>query len=171
MKAVLPVMTPTQAAYFYLYLSEGMSSSEIGKLLNCHNSNAFTEVSRALRKIDVLLDGQDVLLEHPEALDELGYQAYCALCAHPELIPAERFSPMNYSRRGRKEPTPPKRVPYRSSIHVQVCKRRRKPGEPPGKLRAALMERGGDMLPALTAVFSFCQHRFDRHMEVLPDDR
>lgn len=166
MEAVLLAMTPTQAGYFYLYYSEGLSNPEIARLIGCDRTAVYVPVARALRNIDVLLDGQDVLLKHPEALDELGYQAYRELCAHPELAQADISPLKQYSRRSRIDPSPPSRAPYKWTIHVQVCKRRIPPGAPPGKLRAALMECKGDLFQALVTIFSVCRYKFEQHMEI-----
>lgn len=167
MKAVLTAITPRQAAYFYLYYSEGMDASKISKLTGVHRVAVSTGTARALRRLDVLLNGRDVILEHPEALDTLGYTAYCELRDRPELAQANSSAPNHCSRWKRQELTPPKRVPYKCTIHVRVFQRKLSPDTPPGKLRAALMEHGEEILPALTAVFAFCQRKFEQGIECL----
>lgn len=168
MKAVLLAITPSQAAYFYLYYSEGMSAPKISKLTGVRRSTVTTEISRALRRIDILLNGRDVILEHPEALDILGYTAYCELHTHPELAQENSFVPEPYNRWGRQDPTPPRRPPYKCTIHAQVFRRRISPDTPPGKLRAALMGHGEEIIPALTDVFAFCQYRLEQNIEPPP---
>lgn len=166
MKAVLAVMTPRQAAYFYLYYSEALSYMEIAMLCGHRNRPVNTAISRALRNIDILLGGQDVVLDHPEALDELGYKVYCELRAHPELARISRSSPRKYSRRGRQDPSPLYHAPYRWAIQVHVWRREssawrargKTPEVPPGRLRAALMEDGKDILQELETVFSVCRY-------------
>lgn len=161
LQAVLLALSPTQAAYFYLYYSEGLSCPQIVKQTGFHRSTILTEVYLALRKIDALLDGQDVLLLHPEALDEPGYKAYCELTARPELVQVNSL-PRLYCRRGRQDTSPPRSIPQKWTFHVQICERRMAPGTPPGRLRAALMERDEDMFQTLTAVFSVCRYKFEQ---------
>lgn len=167
MKAVLQAITPRQAAYFYLYYSEGLDASKISKLTGVHRASVSTGIARALRRLDVLLNGRDVILEHPEALDTLGYSTYRELRDHPEPVQASSSAPKRCDRWKRPELAPPKRVPYRCTLHVRVFQRKLSPDTPPGKLRAALMEHGEEILPALAEVFAFCQHKFERNMECL----
>ncbi len=117
-----------------------------------------------MRNIGNLLGGQDAILEHPEALDELAYQAYCELGDHPELVPEGIHIPhtaLPPKQRGRKSKSP---IPLPAEISIRVRgERRRKrgkpPGKPPGKLLSALLERrearpGGSVFQWLTAVFA-----------------
>ncbi len=80
------------------------------------------------------------MLEHPEVLDELAYQAYCRLEDHPELLPAgapalKHYSPAGEKRkRGKREP-----VPAMDAIPVRILRERGK--RPSGRLLAALLAR------------------------------
>lgn len=67
---ILMVLTPTQAAYFYLYYSENLTHKKIEALTGHIPAASRNSKADALRVIDVLLGGQDVILEHPEALDK-----------------------------------------------------------------------------------------------------
>lgn len=162
MEAVLLVLSPAQAAYFYLYYSEGLSCPQIVKQVGCNRDTVMSEVYLGLRKLDMLLDGQDVLLLHPEALDGLGYKAYCELSDCPELTQADISLPRMYRRWGRNDISPPRRIPHKWTLHVQVCRRKVPPGTPPGKLRASLMENGKDMVRELKTVFAVCRHQFEQ---------
>lgn len=124
-RMVLLALTPMQAVYFYLRYSEGLPMSEIAALTGTNRSTVSRTVRRALQHVDVLLGGQEAVLEHPEALGELAYQAYCRLVGHPELS----------------LPSPPERKWLRTpirSISVQVRQRERG-GR--GKLLSSLLER------------------------------
>jgi len=162
MEAVLLALSPAQAAYFYLYYSEGLSCPQIVKQIGYHHDTIMNEVYLGLRKLDMLLDGQDVLLLHPEALDEPGYKAYCALNTCPKLAQADISLPRMYCRRGRSDASPPRHIPHKWTLHVQISKRKMPPGTPPGKLRTALMGSGEDMLQELKTVFSVCRLQLER---------
>ena len=160
LRAVMLAMTPKQTVYFYLYYSECLSLREIGELTGTHFSSITRTIRRAMRNIGNLLGGQDAILEHPEALDELAYQAYCELGDHPELVPEGIHIPhtaLPPKRRGRKSKSP---IPLPAEISIRVRgERRRKRGKPPGKLLSALLERrearpGGSVFQWLTAVFA-----------------
>ena len=160
LRAVMLAMTPKQTVYFYLYYSECLSLREIGELTGTHFSSITRTIRRAMRNIGNLLGGQDAILEHPEALDELAYQAYCELGDHPELVPEGIHIPhtaLPPKQRGRKSKSP---IPLPAEISIRVRgERRRKRGKPPGKLLSALLERrearlGGSVFQWLTAVFA-----------------
>lgn len=145
-----------QTVYFYLYYSECLSLREIGELTGTHFSSITRTIRRAMRNIGNLLGGQDAILEHPEALDELAYQAYCELGDHPELVPEGIHIPhtaLPPKQRGRKSKS---HIPLPAEISIRV---RGKRGKPPGKLLSALLERrearpGGSVFQWLTAVFA-----------------
>jgi len=123
-RTILRAMTPSQAAYFYLYYSEGLSTPQIAKLCGLNRSTVISGVSRALKNIDILLRGQDVLLQHPEALNEPSYKVYCELRAHPEIVQLITPSPKPCNCRDQRDPTPPCRNPYKCTIHVRVSRRK-----------------------------------------------
>lgn len=168
-EAILSVMTPTQAACFYMYFSEGFSEGMAGKLLGNGQAPVHQAITTALQNIDILLGGQDVILKHPEALDELGYKAYCELCAHPELIQKALSLPKRHCRRGPKNP-PLRPLPCRWALHVGVWRRKRPteelagriPEAPPGRLCDTLMKDGKDLSQELKMVFSVCQDKSEQ---------
>lgn len=138
-KAVLLTLTPMQAGYFYLYYSECLQMPEIAALTGKNRSTVSRTCRRALWHIGVMLGGQEVVLEHPEALDELAYQVYCQLGTHPELL-AEALSVsapcLKYRKQG---PRPSREPPLTGRISVQVRQTRRREAET-GKLLSALLE-------------------------------
>lgn len=168
LRAVTLAMTPKQTVYFYLYYSECLSLREIGELTGTHFSSITRTIRRAMRNIGNLLGGQDAILEHPEALDELAYQAYCELGDHPELVPEGIHIPhtaLPPKQRGTRAKV---RIPLPAEISIRVRgKRRRKRGKPPGKLLSALLERwaarpGGSVFQWLTAVFEACRKKLKK---------
>ena len=168
LRAVMLAMTPKQTVYFYLYYSECLSLREIGELTGTHFSSIMRTIRRAMRNIGNLLGGQDAILEHPEALDELAYQAYCELGDHPELVPEGIHIPhaaLPPKQRGTRAKG---RIPLPAEISIRVRgKRRRKRGKPPGKLLSALLERrdarpGGPVFQWLTAVFEACRKKLKK---------
>jgi len=168
MEAILAVMTPKQAAHFYLYYSENLTFRKIGELLGCAAGAPFESISRALRSIDILLGEQDVILEHPEVLDKLGYRVYCDLCTHPELVQTANSLPRTSFRQGREYLIPSQHAVPRWVVHVQVWRQvdqrwrapENTPEMPHGQLLAALMESGKDMSQELKNVFSVCKYKF-----------
>lgn len=168
------VMTPTQAAYFYLYYSENLTLREIGELMGCNAGAPFESNSRTLRSIDILLGEQDVILEHPEALEKLGYKVYCELRTCPELAKAANSRPRPNFRQGREYLLPPRHAVPRWIIHVQIWRqveqRWRVPGDTPeaphGYLLAALMEDRKDILQELKTVFSVCRYKAEQRKEL-----
>ncbi len=151
MSAVMLALTPKQTVYFYLRYSERLTLREIGKLTGTDHAAILRTVQRAMRNIGTLLGGEAAVLEHPEALDELAYQAYCELADRPELVPEG----LELSR----HPLPPKQrghakqpnIPALADVSVRVRQGRRRP---PGKLLSALLERReGPVFRWLEAVF------------------
>ena len=119
--------------------------------------------------VSTLLGGQDAILEHPEALDELAYQAYCELDLHPEFVPEGVQMPQAAAPRKRREQKGPSRVPAMADISVLVRGRySRKKRKPPGKLLSALLTRRedpakGSMFQWLEAVFAAFLGRLRKH--------
>lgn len=156
-KTVFLALTPKQTAYFYLYYSECMTFREIEELTGTDHAAIVRTVRRALRNLDKLLGGQEAVLEHPEALDELAFQAYCQMEDHPELLPERAPVPVPYHPpAGRKPGGGP---PPMASLSILVRRERRSTAEPPGKLLSALLEgqgvKGGpQLLRWLEGVFS-----------------
>ena len=151
--AVLLALTPKQTAYFYLYYSECLTFREIGALTSTNHAAVCRTLRRALRNIGTLLGGQDTVLEHPEALEELAWQAYCELEDHPELLPEGVPPPRPYrppERRG------PMAQPYPPPMSAAAITVRRGRVKPPGKLLEALLARreGRSVLQWLEAVFA-----------------
>ncbi len=168
LRAVMLAMTPKQTVYFYLYYSECLSLREIGELTGTDHAAISRTLRRALRNVSTLLGGQDAILEHPEALDELAYQAYCELGDHPELVPEGIHIPhaaLPPKQRGTRAKG---RIPLPAEISIRVRgKRRRKRGKPPGKLLSVLLERrdarpGGSVFQWLTAVFEACRRKLKK---------
>lgn len=158
MKAVMLALTPKQIVYFYLYYSEWLTLREIGELTGTDHAAIMRTLRRALRNIGALLGGQETVLEHPEALDELAYQAFCELDLHPELVPEGVRIPRVVLPRKRAECGKLSRVPTLDAVSVRV-RSPRKRGKPPGKLLSALLERresqaGGSVFRWLEAVFT-----------------
>lgn len=153
-RAVLLALTAKQTVYFYLYYSECLTLREIGELTGTSHAAICRGLRRALRNIGTLLGGQSAVLENPEALDELAYQAYCRLEDHPELLPERVPRPKPYrppEGKGRKRAP---RLPALAAIAVRVARTGRRP---PGKLLAALLARRegrGSVLQWLEAVFA-----------------
>ncbi len=153
-KAVLLAMSPKQTVYFYLYYSECLTMREIGALTGTSHAAISRTLRRALRNIGALLGGQDTVLDHPEALDELAYQAYCELEAHPELIPRGVPAPRPYQPPERHGPRPQSYIPPMSAATITIRRGRMKP---PGKLlealRARLENQGGVSIRQRLEVF------------------
>lgn len=161
-RAVLLALTPKQTVYFYLYYSERLTLREIGELTSTDHAAISRTLSRALRNVGTLLGGQSAVLENPEALDELAWQAYCELEDHPELIP-EGAPPLRPyrppARRGHRSRS---YVPNRAAIPVTV--RRGLIKKTPGRLLAALLARRedqgeGSILQRLEALFAAWKRR------------
>lgn len=154
LKAVMLALTPKQIVYFYLYYSEYLSLREIGELTGTDHAAICRTLRRALRNIGTLLGGRDTVLKHPEALDELAYQAFCELDLHPELVPESvRISrvsqPQNRKERGKQS-----HIPTLEDVSVRI-RRPRKRRKPPGKLLSALLaRREGQAGRWLEAVFT-----------------
>lgn len=158
MKAVLLALTPKQTVYFYLYYSEYLSLRKIGELTGTNHAAICRTLRRALRNIGILLGGQEVVLEHPEALDELAYQAFCQLDLHPELVPEGVRIPRVVQPRKRTERGKQSHIPTLEDVSVRV-RRPRKRRKPPGKLLSALLARregqaGPSVFRWLEAVFT-----------------
>lgn len=169
LESLLLILTPAQAACFYIYFAEGFSENMAGKLLGHGQSPVHQAITTALRNIDILLAGQDVILSHPEALDDLGYKVYCELRSQPELDPKGAALPMR--RRSRTPKKPPLRpLPCRWAVHVQVWHRRRPteklkekiPEVPLGRLHAALVKDGKNLFEGLKTVFSVCRYKIEQ---------
>jgi len=168
--ALLSVMTPWQAACFYLYYSENLSYRKMGELFGCGRSSLIHPVARALRSIDILLGEQDVILVHPEALDELGYGVYCELRARPKLVQAADPAHRTHFRFGREPLSFSGYDVPKWAVHVQIWrqenqqwkKQRDAPAVPHGRLLVALMEDGGDMRQEIMTVFSVCKYKFEQ---------
>lgn len=139
-RAVLLALTPMQAVYFYLYYSECLPMPEIAALTGTNRSTVSRTCRRALRRIGVLLGGQDVVLEHPEALGELAYQAYCRLGEHPELLTEALPAPVPGLTHRKQRPGISREPPAMCCLPIRVRQARR--GER-GKLLSALLERQG----------------------------
>jgi len=139
-EAVFLALTPKQTAYFYLYYSECLTLREIEALTGTDHAAVCRTLRRALRNIGALLGGAAAVLEHPEALDELAYQAYCRLEDHPELLP-EGTPALTPYRPGEGKRARGKSVPLPPAETVSVRVRRGRGQKPPGKLLAALLER------------------------------
>ena len=169
LKAVMLALTPKQMVYFYLYYSEWLTLREIGELTGTDHAAISRTLRRALRNIGTLLGGQDTVLENPEALDELAYQAYCELDLHPEFVPEGVQMPQAAAPRKRREQKGPSRVPAMADISVLVRGRySRKKRKPPGKLLSALLTRRedpakGSMFQWLEAVFAAFLGRLRKH--------
>lgn len=131
-RTVLLSMTPMQAAYFYLYYSENLSTGEIGTLTGKNRSTVSRTVRRALWHVDMLLDGRAAVLEYPEALDEPAYQAYCRLkdMREPESCPSKQKKLGPYTGKG---------IPAMRNISAQVRRGGERGGK--GKLLSTLLER------------------------------
>ncbi len=168
-KAVLSVLTPKQAVYFYLYFAEWLSVREIGALTGTDYSAIFRTIRRALERIGRLLGDAETVLEHPEALDELAYQIYCELEDHPERLPDKmpRLQKYKPPAAAPHKPRPPEKTP---PLPVRVAAPPRGP-RTPGKLLSALLERvqNGREAPSqypvfrwLEAVFAAFRDKFTR---------
>ncbi len=155
-KAVLLALTPKQTAYFYLYYSERLTLREIEALTGTDHAAVCRALRRALRNIGALLGGEPAVLEHPEALDELAYQAYCRLEDHPELLSAGGPVLKPYRPPKGKPPRGKKRhILPMEAVSVRVQRERAK--KPPGKLLAALLarrEKGASLFRRLEAAFT-----------------
>lgn len=166
---VLLALTPKQTVYFYLYYSERLTLRAIEELTGTHHSAVFRTLRRALRNIGQLLGTEaETVLEHPEALDELAWQAYCQLEEHPELVPEGVQVPIPAPVRCRSpEQQSRKETPVPAAVSVFV-KRRAKRNTPPGRLLAALLERrreraGFPVLRWLETIFSTLSRRLRKH--------
>lgn len=141
-KAVLSALTPKQTVYFYLYFSEWLNLREIGALVGKDHTVILRALARALRNIGAALGGREVILENPEALDELAYRIYCDMAAHPELLPEGVPRPIVYTARyppKDRRSCPPSSPPPASLRGLPVRVLGRPQGKkPPGKLLAAL---------------------------------
>lgn len=141
-KTVLSVLTPKQAVYFYLYFSEWLNLREIGELVGKDHTVILRTLGRALRNIEAVLGGREVVLEHPEALDELAYQIYCDMAAHPEQLPEGIPRPIPYTARHppkgrRSDPLVSSSPASLRNLPVRVLGRPQSK-KPPGKLLTAL---------------------------------
>lgn len=169
---ILMVLTPTQAACFYLYYSENLAFRTIGAAIGCNANAPFSSILQALQIIDILLGEQDVILEHPEVLDERGYAVYRELCTRPELIQAAASQPRPHFRQGRECLIPPGRAVTMDTVHVHVWRQtnqrwrvqRNTPEVPHGRLLAALMKDGKDLFEELKTVFSVCRYMIEQRM-------
>ena len=141
-KTVLSALTPKQAVYFYLYFSEWLNLREIGVLVGKDHTVILRALRRALRNIGTALGGRETVLENPEALDELAYQIYCDMAAHPERLPEEVPGPITYTARHPPKSRwsdPPSSSPPASLRDLVVRVLGRPHGKkPPGKLLTAL---------------------------------
>lgn len=158
LKAVMLALTPKQIVYFYLYYSEYLSLREIGELTGTDHAAICRALRRALRNIGTLLGGRDTVLKHPEALDELAYQAFCELDLHPELVPESVRIPRAAQPQNRKERGKQSHIPTLEDVSVRI-RRPHKRRKPPGKLLSALLARrkdqaGGSVFRWLEAVFT-----------------
>lgn len=141
-KAVFLALTPKQTVYFYLYYSECLTFRTIEELTGTDHASIVRTVRRALRNLDKLLGGRNTVLEHPEALDELGYQAYCRLEDHPELLPEHMPTLVPYCPPEKRNTYAGGSPPSMSSLSVLVQRVwRGDVAKPPGKLLSALLER------------------------------
>lgn len=139
LSAVVRVMTPKQLLYFYLYYSESLSMREINALIGVDHSSISRTIQRAMNHIDRLFGGESVVLEHPEALDELAYYAYCELERHPEQVPE---AVLTLVRRKRLHPPEYYRKYYKRTVIAKPSVMvRRVDGKTPGKLLLVLQER------------------------------
>lgn len=138
LRAVVLSMTPKQLLYFYLYYSEGLTLREVEELTGTDHTAVCRTVQRARLKLDKLFGGrQDVVLDHPEAIDEAAYWAWRELEDHPELVPEPvRVRCRKYTARMEK------RV-YKPVPHPMICIRQAERSGQPGKLLAALLEQKG----------------------------
>lgn len=158
---VLLALTPKQTVYFYLYYSECLTLREVGELTGTNHAAVLRTLRRALQNIGSLL-GTEAVLEHPEALDELVYQAYCRMEKHPELIPEGLSLPAP----GPGRPPEGRRQRGTSAAPVAISVSVGRPGrrDAPGRLLAVLLERrreraGFPVLRWLEAVFSALARR------------
>lgn len=165
--AVMLALTPKQTVYFYLYYSEWLTLREIQALTGTDFTVISRALRRALRNIETLLGGQDTVLKHPEALDELAFQAFCELKQHPELVPERLPMPPPYrprgeaARHGSSPPGPPVRL-----SRIRILRDRQRRGTP-GKFLSALLERledqtGHEVFLWLKAVFSALRQRIQK---------
>ena len=159
LKAVVLALTPKQMVYFYLYYSECLTLREIEALTGTDHAAIMRTIRRALRNIGALLGGQDTVLEHPEALDELAYQVFCELDLHPELVPEGVQMPKEAAPWKRGEREGQSLVPALADIPVLVLGHSRKERNPPGKLLSALLthwkgQDKGSIFRWLEAVFT-----------------
>lgn len=136
MKKVLVALSPWQAAHFYLFYSEGWTVQQVADLTGNMTANIdrYTRVARY--NLGAALGGGNFALTHTEALDKPAYRMYCELKAHPELIP--EYIPTPKGTQG-----PP----------IKILKNE-KGGVPPGKLCAALMGRGPEMVQDMALIFT-----------------
>lgn len=141
-KAVILALTPKQTVYFFLYYSECLTFRAIEELTGTDHAAIVRTVRRALRNLDKLLGGQNSVLEHPEALDELAFQAYCQLEDHPELLPEGAPVPVPYCPPEKRNTYAGGSLPSMSSLSVLVQRAwRGNAAKPPGKLLSALLKR------------------------------
>lgn len=151
-KVILMTMTPKQAVYFYLRYSERLTIREIRMLNGVDRPAVYRIIRWALQNIDELFGGREVVLEYPEALDELAYQTYCHLKDHPETL----SNSTSHQRALHHNIDPPPMC----DIHVQIRKEQRgNKKTPPGKLLSALRDRqetedDRDIFRWLDAVFA-----------------
>lgn len=164
-RAVLLALTPKQTAYFYLYYSECMTLREIESLTGTDHAAILRTLRRALRNIGRLLGTEgEAVLERPEALEELAWQAYCRLEDHPEVVPEGAPRPVPYCPAGewKRKTTPPSPPPPAAFVSVRVQRSAEK--KPPGRLLEALLARRRDragfpVLGWLEAAFSALRRR------------
>ncbi len=140
-KAVLLAMTPKQTVYFYLYYSEYQTLREISALTGTDHTAVMRTIRRALRNIAKLLGGQAALLEHPEALEDLAYQAYCEIEDHPELLPESIPKPVAYCPARDMSPSKQEKLLRMEDIPIRIRREVMRARKPPGKLLAALLAR------------------------------
>ncbi len=151
---VLPAVTPTQAAYLYLYYAEWLSLREIGALVDVDHTAVLRTIRRGLKNIGGALGYQAAAIVHMEALDGLCYNVYAGLETADTIVPRERRPSAARAQKVR-ERTPP--LPP-----VEVCIRggpwtwQRRGERRRGKLLTALLERrrqGESLFGWLVTVF------------------
>lgn len=147
--ALLAAMTPTQAAYIYLYYAEWLTVREIGALVGRDQSSVSRGIKRGLRSIGTALGMDEIYLSNMSALDELAYEIYGRMdeseLTSPELKELRARARQQYSGTRAKETIPPSKVENGGAIketrngRLIVFWGDEKPGH--GKLWVALTEK------------------------------
>ena len=87
--AVLECLTPRQQLYLTLRYGEGMGVREIGRLLEVDHAAVLRGIRRGLERICGQFEGENVVLENMEVLEDLLVEYYASVPSEDEKAPAQ----------------------------------------------------------------------------------